>query len=78
MTDTKTREPVSVSKPLVEAVADELRSGEPHSGLLSFRCAKRLEVGLRRTALIERVELSSLIRVLLREGAAARGIDLTL
>ena len=52
--------------------------GEPQAGLLSFRCPKRLEVGLRRHALIHSIEISSLIRVLLIEGAAARGIDLTL
>ena len=50
----------------------------PANAMLSFRCSKALEVGLRRHALIHQVELSSLMRLLLLEGAKARGIDLTL
>ena len=50
----------------------------PANSMLSFRCSKTLEVGLRRHALIHQVELSSLMRLLITEGARARGIDLTL
>ena len=43
--------------------------------VISFRLPKPMAVTLRSRALVEKVEASTLIRVLVAEALAARGID---
>jgi predicted HicB family RNase H-like nuclease len=67
---------ISTVRPISDAITASF-SGEEMADSITFRCEKRLAVALRRRALIEQVELSSLVRQLLREAADARGIDLS-
>ena len=53
----------------------ELPYREPCVDVITFRATKRMAVCLRANALLEGCEVSSLVRVLVDEALAARGIE---
>lgn len=62
----------------VQDLAEALRQqplGEPLAEALHVRLTKRHYAALQRTALIQQCELSSVVRLLLGEALAARGIS---
>lgn len=65
-----------LSERLREAALSEFM-GAPISQHIGFRAPVSMSVGLRKCALANEIELSTLIRALIRAGAQQYGIDLS-
>jgi hypothetical protein len=51
--------------------------GAPIIDPITFKCQKSMSVGLRKCAMAHGLDLSALVRLLIRAGAEQYGIDLT-
>lgn len=67
---------VPLGEQLREAAAAEFL-GAPIVDPITFKCQRPMSVGLRKCALAHGLDLSALVRLLIREGARQYGIDLT-
>jgi hypothetical protein len=66
--------------PLTERLRDAALvefMGAPIIDPITFKCQKSMSVGLRKCAMAHGLDLSALVRLLIRAGAEQYGIDLT-